>query len=568
MTQVEPVSVPGAGACRLRSAVDSGLARLGERAAYHKIGSGLETELSLTGWELRGLGVDLAARLLEQPRPLRRVAIVTPAGAEFLVALLAGIYAGLECVAPPFPTPGPTRKRFEKIMMQCQPDGLLALEADIPALREALSTIGLPDVAILPIALERSGRDADAVLAGLPDGQCRILQHTSGTSGTPRAVVLTGANVAANAQFVRRSWRFSTEDSMLTWLPHHHDMGLFGCLLTPVIVGFPIHQMSSFTFLKRPSRWMAAMSRTGATVTGGPAFAMRLAMKASDPVEDLDLGAVHMVFCGSEPIPPNLLQEFAAHFTPAGLSPAAPFACFGLAESTLYVAGRPGSAPTPACPLFEDVAHAVRVVDPETGVAVEEGEEGEVWVAGPSVASSYLDAPEESAATFGGRLVGDPNADRRWLRTGDLGRLRDGALSVSGRIKDMIIANGANVPATEIEWTATAAEPALEAMAASCFAYGPLEEGRAALVLEIERRAAGALDPEAIRRRIRAAVRSAHGVDLNAILFVRRGVLPRTTSGKVRRGEVRQQFIKDELMDIVSIADNASVSTTEPGRRK
>ncbi len=533
----------------LRAAIELGLARIGDGLAFERLGANLECEFSLTGRALRELSVALAHRLCGSAEKPARIAIVTPSGPEFLVAILAGIYSGIEGVAPPFPSPGPTKKRFEKIMMQSRPDCVLAATDDLDNLREELQGMGLANVPILPIALEALQQDTDALVGQLPDADCRILQYTSGTSGSPRAVCLTGANIAANTELTVQSWNLSTADSMLTWLPHHHDMGLFGCIITSMVVGGPVHQMSPFNFLKRPSRWMEAVSRTRATLTGGPAFAMRLAVEARGSIDALDLSCVRGVFCGSEPIAPDLLKRFAARFEPAGLNPEATFSCYGLAESTLYVACRPGAGLTPACEIFDDGVHEVRIVDPETRTPLGAGEEGEVWVSGPSIASAYLEAPEESEATFEGKLRGDRDPARKWLRTGDLGRISGGKLTVSGRIKDMIIANGANVPAAEIEWSATSSNPVFDGMAATCFALGPLEEGQTALVLEVEKRAVRDLDADQVRKTIRAAVRATHGVDLSKIMFVRRGTLPRTTSGKVQRNLVREMLLQGELVE-------------------
>jgi acyl-CoA synthetase (AMP-forming)/AMP-acid ligase II len=562
MSRHDDAQGPSPAVSPLRLAIEQNLARLGDDPAYRWLGSRLDVEFSLSGRDLRTLGAALAADLCARPSPPRRIAIVTPGGPEFLVALLGCIFAGFECVAPPFPSPGPTRGRFEKIIAQCRPDCILAAESDMARLRETLASSGFDQAALVPIAMQAPGFDADAALDRLPLRDCRILQHTSGTSGSPRAVALTGANVAANTALTIKSWNISSKDSTLTWLPHHHDMGLFGCIITPLVVGGTINQMAPFTFLKRPSLWMDAVSRTGATLTGGPAFAMRLAIDTSpcpspspwpSPGE-LDLTRLRGLFCGSEPIAPDLLTRFVARFAPAGLSPEAVFACYGLAESTLYVAGRPGAGLTPACRMVEDEAHEVRIVDPATCVEARAGEDGEIWVAGPSVASAYLDAPEESAATFGGKLENDPQPARNWLRTGDIGRIKGPDLIVSGRIRDMVIANGANVPAAEIEWSAAASDSVFEGMAAICFAYGPIEEGATALVVEIDKRAAGNLDAERAKRRIVRAVRSAHGVELADVRIVRRGTLPRTTSGKVQRGEVRTMFLEDKLVEAAPAA--------------
>ncbi len=548
MDLIQSRTQTGTETCPLRGAIDAGLKRLGDKPAYYMLNGRAEPEQSLTGNELRARAISLARHVQQRPLQPRRIAIVTQAGQEFLVALLACFYGGFECVAPPFPTPGPSRKRFDKIVEHCRPDFALTTQADVANLSAKFGEVGLDDIIVEAVRMDAHGVDEpDEALQALSEGECGILQHTSGTSGVPRAVVVRGHNIVANARLVQQSWGFSPNDTMLTWLPHHHDMGLFGCLITPLIVGFPINQMAPFTFLKRPARWMQAVSKSRATITGGPAFALQLAIDAGGALEDLDLSSLNSVFCGSEPIPPALLQNFADHFAPAGLRPSAPFACFGLAETTLYVAGRPATSLTPACELFDDGEHEIRIVDPTSHELCPSGKEGEIWLSGPSVSSGYLDSPEENAMTFTSDLVGQAEPDRMWLRTGDLGHIEENALFISGRIKDMIISNGANIPASEMEWTATASAPAFAGMAAAAFAYGELSEGSVALVIEVERSVGKEMDHDAATAKIKAAVRGAHGVDLADVLIVKRGKLPRTTSGKIQRSVVREMYLGSEF---------------------
>lgn len=526
----------------LRAAVEAGLAAQGENAAYRMLGGDGELHFELTGSKLHKLALQQARLISALPVLPKRIAIATPPKPEFLVALLGCIYAGIECVTPPFPAPGPTRKRFVNIMRDCRPSHVLAASSDIEAVRDVLATIGETSTDVLPVLLDLETSQAGP--SHWPQRQARILQYTSGTSGLPRAVCVTAGNIVANAKMVARAWDFSTEDHMLTWLPHHHDMGLFGCLITPLVVGFPVSQLAPFAFLKRPSRWMEVASKSRATITGGPAFALRMAINAPGNVQNLDLTRLRGVFCGSEPITPNLLKQFAERFLPAGLAPSAPFACYGLAEATLFVAGHPGFGPTPACGIKDDGQHDVRIVDPETRRCVADGEEGEIWVSGPSVPHSYLDAADESARTFQNKVDDTAFPARRWLRTGDLGKRSGPSLEISGRIKDMIIVNGANIPAFEIELTACDWLPMLQSAKSAVFAYGELHEGKVALLIELDKRARREIDIERAKEAIRTAVRSAHGVVLSNILFVKRGALPVTTSGKIQRVEARTVFMQ------------------------
>ncbi|MEQ9126480.1 MAG: AMP-binding protein, partial [Alphaproteobacteria bacterium] len=330
----------------------------------------------------------------------------------------------------------------------------------------------------------------------------------------------------------------------------YHDMGLMGGILYPLLCGGVSFQMSPFDFVRRPGVWLSVIDEARATFSGGPAFAFAEVIRrvSPDEIAALDLSCWRRAFCGAEPVPPRLLDDFHAHLAPSGLPRAAVFACYGIAEMTLFAAGRPddaklgtsGSEHSESCLLDEETGAGVSIVDPETGVEMPEGQEGEIWLRGPSQGLGYLNLPEETDQRFRQRRAGE-TADA-WLRTGDLGRVSHGRLFITGRLKDVLICQGRKLSAPEVEWLACAAHEGLNPMAAVAFMPDPNVSGRAVLVAETHRGALAPEDASDLKRKIRQSVLGEWGLELTDILFVPRGRLDRTTSGKIRRQAVAAAY--------------------------
>jgi acyl-CoA synthetase (AMP-forming)/AMP-acid ligase II len=347
------------------------------------------------------------------------------------------------------------------------------------------------------------------------------------------------------------------------WIPLFHDMGLIGHVLQPVFNGGVSVLMSPLTFLQRPLTWLEAIADWKATTSGGPTYGFELCTQrvSDEQAAGLDLSAWRTAYCGSEPIRAETLERFADKFAASGLSRGAIYSCYGLAEATLMVTGsNPGTglktARDTGKPAAGGGAYAVRpklaacgrscpgetivIVDPADGEPVIDGEVGEIWVNGPNVGRGYWRRPDETAAVFGARLAG---IDREFLRTGDLGYLQDGELFVVGRMKDMIIVRGTNHAPEDIESTAASCGKLLSA--AAQVAFGIEVSGKEEVVV-VQEVGSGLRDND-IGAAIFEEVARHHGLRLYDVVLVPVGAIPRTSSGKVRRGRCRELYEAGEL---------------------
>lgn len=519
------------------------------RVLTRYLGAGDVEVAVLTGQDIDRRARRAAAGLRERGLVGRRVLIVLETGPGFLEALLGCLYAGVVAVPAPEPRPGALLDRLEGIATA---GGVAAVvtSAQIAASLRGRAGPDSPLAAAPVLDIETLGVDEAGPCAGLDarPQDAAIIQYTSGSTGAPRGVVLTHGCLSANIEMQTRGMSVGqpgVEDVLVNWMPHFHDLGLVGKTLTPLVKGLEVVNLSPLAFVQRPARWLKAISRYRATVSGAPAFAFDLcAERIPDAVVDeLDLSSWRVAFCGAEPVFAATLESFRRRFARAGFRPESLFTCYGLAETTLYAAGgaRPEAVaaetalpPTARAPCYLDAASrgTIRIVG-EDGRPAGEGEEGEIWIAGPSVADGYLDDPEATEATFGGRL--NPDDGRRWLRTGDLGRVAGDVLIVTGRIKDVLISGGVNVAAADVERYAVRGLPQLNPHAAAAV-QGPDELGApVALLAERRRRAGAELSDAEIERRIRGAVFDALGLGLDVVRLLPPGALPRTTSGKIRR---------------------------------
>jgi acyl-CoA synthetase (AMP-forming)/AMP-acid ligase II len=312
------------------------------------------------------------------------------------------------------------------------------------------------------------------------------LQYTSGSTGEPRGVMVSHHNLIAQSLYLQRTFGFGPNDRGLNWLPLYHDLGLVLGVLQPLFSGFPLAQTDPLSFIKYPDRWLRAISEHGITFAGGPNFCFDLCLDLVDPstLDGVDLSRWRMALNGSEPVRSRTMERFAARFSTLGWKRSTMHPAYGLAEFTLVATSKPpGTLPVEkdidadaltrgevqsALPTKRSVravssgrigpGTTVRIVDPESGIAVEPGRVGEIWVAGPCVTMGYWNRGEESEATFHARLSGD---SRNYLRTGDLGFVDEGELFITGRKKDLIVVRGVNHYPQDIEQTVELADTAI-----------------------------------------------------------------------------------------------------------
>lgn len=470
--------------------------------------------------------------------PGDRVLVAVSPGLAYAVAVLACFAAGRVAV-PAFP---PRSRRliaqFEAIcrdagpaLVLCDPraDWAQTVDAGAPVEPVRLGARAFPDV--LPPA------PAPEDLA--------FLQYTSGSTGQPKGVMVTHAALMANLERQRALYDIRPGDRGVIWLPPYHDMGLGSGLLQPLYSRSQVRLMSPAYAMQRPLRWLEAISQTRAAISGGPpsAFAACAVAATRHPPAGLNLSSWRCAFVGAEPVARKTLEAFAAAFASSGFRRDAFQPSYGLAEATLLVSGvEPGGDwaesdhPHRANCGRVSPDHEVRIVEPATCRARADGREGEIWIRGPSVAAGYWNDPETTAATFGARLA---TGEGPWLRTGDLGVLCKGRLTVTGRIKDLMIFAGRKIHAADVEATvreAAGLEPAYPGVAAVAV---PGEIGDRLAVLLEWRAARDDGAGEALRRAIVSAVSRDHAVGLYALRLLPLGTLPRTTSGKIRRANCR-----------------------------
>jgi len=501
-----------------------------------------------SGTALHTAALERAAALVQFARPEDGpLALVMPCGAQFLITLFGALYAGFTVAAVAQPRPGVATTRFNEIIRDCAPRAILCSDGLKSRIETARATVTDRDVPVIDVeTLPAPGPGSGGPLPVPDPARPVILQYTSGSTRAPKAVALSGANIVANADLANGTWGRGEGDVYLTWLPHFHDMGLMGGFFYPLLAGARSVLLDPLHMIQRPERWLRLISDHGVTCSGGPAFAFDHCLQnvTDEQCVDLDLSSWTSAFCGAEPVPSALMTAFRDRFAAYGLNPAAVFGSYGLAEYTLMVAGGnptlstrrpsppPGCAAIEPCRIAPEMETDLRLVDPDTRKSVPVGEAGEVWVRGPSVALGYRNEPEATAAAFDAVLADDGSSG--WLRTGDLGVRNAQWLYVTGRLKDLLFANGRKIPATDVEWLAGEQDSALNPMAAAALMPDELTTGKAVLLIELKRRARVA-DEAATMTRIQRAVATAWGIELTDVRILPSGALPRTTSGKIQR---------------------------------
>ncbi len=539
-----------------------------EALAFAELDDAGRVRRHLTYAELDRLARRLAGRLRGSAEPGARMLLLFPAGLDVIAAFFGCLYAG--AVAIPAPPPEASRlKHTLPRLRSIAADAGASIAIAGPTIRRLLDGSGeipgLDSVEFLFLAdLDEGDEDAWAGSAAQPD-DLAYLQYTSGSTSTPRGVMISHRNVIHHCEYLRRCGEYDSESLTVTWLPYFHDYGLIEGLMVPLSNGTPAYMMSPFAFLKRPSQWLEAITRLRATHTQAPNFAYEHCVRRirPDQLDRIDLSSLRSAGNGAEPINPKVLQAFHRTFAPLGLKWEACCPAYGLAEATLMVScSSPSIEPkigrfqaealadgqvVEAAPVAGNVREVtscgpvvgqfdLAIVDPETRVRRGPSEIGEVWLRDPSVALGYWRRHSETDQTFRATIEG--SGEGPYLRTGDLGFLHNGELYLTGRIKDLIIIAGANHAPQDIEWTIEQCDPDIRPSGVAAFPVSIDGEERLAVAAEVER---GALPSHADTARLLEAIRRAvaeeHEVSIHAAVLLARGSLPKTASGKIRRHE-------------------------------
>ena len=528
---------------------------------------------ALTFAQLHLAALSVAGALQRLDAVGRPVLILSRSGLQFAIAFFGCVYAG--AIAVPCSS-GPRKRGLERILAiaaNAHPAAALG-DRQVADLLDAVAGPGLPIVRIDQL-------DGVGLARPMPvtAEQPVLLQYTSGSTAAPKGVVITHANLSANLEMITAFVGIHERSVYLTWLPLFHDMGLIGSLLHAMSCGIPCVLMPPQAFFLWPERWLSAIGRYGATITGGPNFAYEYCVRrhAQMDLSRIDLSGWEVAFCGGERVRAPTLRRFAELFEPAGFRAAALSPCYGLAEATLLVSGVARGGFHAACRQGIEVVSCgqsapgvtLMVADPESGQPLADGTTGEIWVAGQQVSAGYWNNPAASADTFVRNRDGD--RETHFLRTGDLGWIRDGELYVSGRLKDLIVCRGANFHPEDIEATAAQAHPALGGSSAAFSIEGGSEE-QVVLVLELSRPVPDDLVPASVIAAVAKAVASEHTLHLFDVVLVRAGSIPRTTSGKVQRRRSRElysegRFITDAYAALRPLNSAQSSAGSSPEAR-
>ncbi len=529
-------------------------------------------EASLTYGELHSAAQRIAALILDAGGQGQNVLLCQDPGLDYVAAFFGCLYAGAVAVPaypPDWARPQRTMPRLRAIIENA--DARLVLTQE--SLRSRVAVLFDREPALQGVQLRSSDipSTSHVLPAEVTADNLAFLMYTSGSTGEPKGVMVTHGNVLHNLSHFRG---FDTRPcrTIVSWLPLFHDLGLLLGVLHPVYQGVPAVLMAPATFVRRPYRWLAAVSDYHATTTGGPNFAYELCLKEIKPEERarLDLSSWNMALNGAEPVRAETLARFAEVFGPCGYRPETAYPSYGMAEGTATVTG--GTTLTAPVTLrlqrraleqrqvlesesIDDSAlilvgcgktlpeQEVRIVDPELMQECPPDGIGEIWVSGPSVAQGYWRRPDDTADSFGGRLAAFPN--RTFLRTGDLGFLRQDELFIAGRLKDVVIIRGVNHYPEDLEHTIGQCHPALRPGGGAVFSVDVAGSERLVVIHEIYVEVAGELD--AVFGRIRQSIAELHDLEVYAIWLIKPGALLKTSSGKIRRKAVREAFLANSL---------------------
>jgi acyl-CoA synthetase (AMP-forming)/AMP-acid ligase II len=511
---------------------------------------------TLTYAALRARSCGLAAVLAETCAPGDRALIVLDTGPEFIVALFACFRAGVVAVAAA--ATAASREALARnvaIAADCQPRCIVR-DADHATLADAIAAgAGLEDLDMCdPLSAACGDRGAPVVRHELA-----ALQYTSGSTGRPKGVRLTHGNLLHNARAIGLAFDLDDQSVGVGWLPLSHDMGLVGNVIAPMYWNFPVHLMPPSLMLRRPDLWLRAISDSRATISGGPpaAYALCVDRIADEALDGVDLSTWRVAYVGSEPIPAQTLDRFASHFERHGFSSRAFVPCYGLAEATLFAAGRRVDEP-PTAPVLDrrhmadgraresaagapglrtvaihlppdDAGIELRIVDPDNGRELADDAVGEICVGGASITPGYFTSPV-SAAVDG------------LLRTGDAGFRRGDMLHVLGRWTDAVGGPRRLMWAHEIEAAVRAAHPAMAENAAFTV---PGEAGEELVIVQgVRMRDGQAADIAALTTAAERVLADQFSITPRAILFVPARRIRRTTSGKVQRAAMRDDYLR------------------------
>ncbi len=571
-----------------------------DQLAYSFLADGEVETQRLTFGELDRDARAIAAGLQDRGLAGERALLLYLSGLDFIAGFFGCLYAGVIAVPAYPPHPKHPSPRLDAIAKSAAPQIILTTQE--VGQQSQLAFKRSPSLAALPRHATDAVRDASVLevraaawqMPNLSGEHLAFLQYTSGSTGMPKGAMISHRNILCNERMMEKTLENNEDTVCVSWLPMFHDFGLIGPVLQMLYLGVPSYLMPPVTVLQKPIRWLRAISAYGATTSGSPNFGYDLCVQkiSSEQCEGdgnrLDLSRWQTAVNAAEPIRAHTLQRFSEAFKAYGFRREAFYPCYGLAEGTLFVTGidclqaselahvdkealradRIETAPEGKAQTFVSCGRSrlgtqLAIVDPASATRCAAETVGEIWVSGPSVAQGYWRQAKATAETFDAHLT--DTGEGPFLRTGDLGFVRDGELFVTGRCKELLILRGRNHYPHDLELTASQSHPALASMSGAAFTIevqdGGLEEERLVLVHEVQRTHIRSLDADEVATHIRRAIAREHDLFIHAIALVKPLSIPKTSSGKIQRYLCREDFLHDRLKAFHVFG---GASTTEP----
>jgi acyl-CoA synthetase (AMP-forming)/AMP-acid ligase II/acyl carrier protein len=540
--------------------------RCPDKAAFVIKGDKGEVKSELTYSVLQQSVNMLACNLVSRQLYGKRALMIYQDAREFIVSFLACQLAGIIPVPVPYVKGSKQIMRLTAVADDAGIAVILCNSYSIKDIEEGLGGF---------IAKEKTGiipTDAGHMIGHLLTEtvpsyhDISFIQYTSGSTGRPKGVIISSTNLLHNQLQIQQTFGCDEHSVILSWLPFHHDMGLIGNMLHAIYTGCTCVLLQPSHFIQNPAVWLNAISVHRATHSGGPNFAYDLCVNKipESALQQLDLSSWQVAYNGSEPLRENTMRQFGNYFRPAGFNPASFFPCYGLAEATLLVSGTK-KAPVPSVLYIDKEASAagkiviagsdsasaiavagsgiiaagmqVKIIAPGTGNECGEMAEGEILLAGESITKGYWN--KDNSEVFAD-LNGTP-----FLRTGDLGFLKDGELFVHGRIKEMLIIRGKNFYPADMEQVAAESDNAVEKNGVAVFSIN--DKGGFAVVAEIKRRCVKDVNAAAVIRAVSQAITTCFGVSPDDVILTGPMGIPRTTSGKLQRTKCSGMYARNEF---------------------
>lgn len=518
----------------------------------------------------------IAATLQDEgAKPGDRILLLFSPGLPLIQAFFGCLYGG--CIAVPIYPPAQEKllDKAQRIVTNSKPvlvlmtsDHLNKFTTNEPKANPDF--LKIPAIALDNIELSKSNDWKPTLIAG---NDIAFIQYTSGSTMHPKGVMVNHDNLLDNLKKIFKSFKMNDDTILFSWLPPHHDMGLIGCILTPVYGGVPVIMMSPFSFLQNPLSWLKNITKYKATISGSPNFAYDYCVKRikEEKKEGLDLSSWIVASNGAEPVRMETMEHFYQAFKNYGFRKEAFYPCYGLAEATLLVTGgtpgNPYKTLTLAKEQFQDhrvhfsennspgsyklvssgnPIQTVKIIDPDTLLPCDADQVGEIWVSSNSVAHGYWNQPEETRHAFQGKIKGDNNT-QTYLRTGDLGFLHDNELYVTGRIKDLIILYGKNHYPQDIEYSLM--HSPLHRVLGKCAAFVIQEdhEYKLTVMCEVKNRFMDEATQDTLFNDIFELIYQNHQLEVHTIALIPLKAMPHTTSGKIRRNFCRKHLLDNTL---------------------